>query len=996
MKRNWLVEELAQHFTLLLPEYNLLSDKLDFHRLGQAVLLKTFQYEGRFPKSKNEVPKVVVDYLAKQLKLDPELYLQYPWQGRSLMYHRAQVRDYCQFREATDADVEVMNQWLKTQVLRHDQDEEHLKAQIYSRFREQKLEPTSPARIERLIRSALHSYEEQFFQEVLTKLGSATQSKLEVLLHTPAQPSTNAEDSAKPASTKPNQAYLVELKTDPGKPGLQTILAESAKLKRLRELALPSDLFGDTSPKVVARYAQRAATESIRQLRLHPCAIRYTLLAAYCQKRSQEITDNLVELLIDIIHRIGAKAERKVDKELIAEFKKVEGKPNLLYLLSKASLANPEGTIKEAIYPVVNEQTLKEVVIEHESTGRNYRQKVYTVMRGSYGHHYRRMVPKLLEVLHFHSNNAVHRPVIQALELLKQYAEADTEQLYYPLNQQVVLEGVVKGNWLELVVERTPHRRHKRINRIYYEMCVLQSLREKLRVREVWVTGANRFRNPDNDLPADFEQEKPQYYQALGQPLEVEDFISSLQARMQKALQQFDQDLPTNPYVRITNRQKGGWITLSPLEPLPEPLNLERLKSEVARRWPMINLLDILKETDLRVDFTSLFKSASQRENLERQTLQRRLLLCLYGLGTNTGFKSVSAGNVGENYQDLLYVKRRFMSRDQVRNAIAGVVNAIFRARLSTIWGEATTACASDSKKFGAYDQNLLTEWHVRYGGRGVTIYWHVEKHSTCIYSQLKSCSSSEVAAMIEGVLHHETEMEVHKNYVDTHGQSEVAFAFCQLLGFQLMPRLKNIYAQKLYRPQTGQLEAYPNLQAILTRPINWDLIRQQYDQMVKFATALRLGTAETETILRRFTRNNLKHPTYQALAELGKAIKTIFLCEYLNSEPLRREIHDGLNIVENWNGVNDFIFYGRSGEFRSNQLADQELSMLALHLLQISLVYINTLLLQRVLAEKEWAALMKPEDWRGLSPLLYGHVNPYGLFTLDLSERLEIEAVGA
>ena len=81
-----------------------------------------------------------------------------------------------------------------------------------------------------------------------------------------------------------------------------------------------------------------------------------------------------------------------------------------------------------------------------------------------------------------------------------------------------------------------------------------------------------------------------------------------------------------------------------------------------------------------------------------------------------------------------------------------------------------------------------MTEWHIRYGGRGVMIYWHVEKKSVCIHSQLKSASSSEVAAMIEGVLRHCTEMSVDKNYVDTHGQSEVAFAFSHLLGFRLLP----------------------------------------------------------------------------------------------------------------------------------------------------------------------------------------------------------------
>src|SRR5258708_33519200 len=104
-------------------------------------------------------------------------------------------------------------------------------------------------------------------------------------------------------------------------------------------------------------------------------------------------------------------------------------------------------------------------------------------------------------------------------------------------------------------------------------------------------------------------------------------------------------------------------------------------------------------------------------------------------------------------------------------------------------------------------------------------IYWHVEKKSTCIYSQLKSCSSSEVASMVEGVLRHCTSAEIQKNYVDTHGQSEVAFAFCRLLGFRLLPRLKNISSQKLYRPEAGSPSDYEHLQSILTRPITGDLV---------------------------------------------------------------------------------------------------------------------------------------------------------------------------
>lgn len=161
------------------------------------------------------------------------------------------------------------------------------------------------------------------------------------------------------------------------------------------------------------------------------------------------------------------------------------------------------------------------------------------------------------------------------------------------------------------------------------------------------------------------------------------------------------------------------------------------------------------------------------------------------------------------------------------------------------------------------------------------------------------------------------------------------------------MPRLKAIHSQKLYRSESDMTNSYLNLQPVLTRPINWELIRQQYDQMMKYATALRLGTAETKAILKRFTRNNLKHLTYRALGELGKAV-----CDYLHSEELRREINEGLNVVENWNSANSFIFYGKGGEICTNGLEDQELAVLSLHLLQNWLVYIHTIMLQSILSD--------------------------------------------
>ena len=97
------------------------------------------------------------------------------------------------------------------------------------------------------------------------------------------------------------------------------------------------------------------------------------------------------------------------------------------------------------------------------------------------------------------------------------------------------IDGVLNPNWKDLIVE-VDKDGIERINRVNYEICVLQALRDKLRSKEIWVVGAKRYCNPEEDLPQDFEVHRETYYQALGQPLDAQAFITSLQQEMTDAL----------------------------------------------------------------------------------------------------------------------------------------------------------------------------------------------------------------------------------------------------------------------------------------------------------------------------------------------------------------------------------------------------------------------------------------------------------------------------
>ncbi|SFO74089.1 Tn3 transposase DDE domain-containing protein [Actinomadura madurae] len=216
---------------------------------------------------------------------------------------------------------------------------------------------------------------------------------------------------------------------------------------------------------------------------------------------------------------------------------------------------------------------------------------------------------------------------------------------------------------------------------------------------------------------------------------------------------------------------------------------------------------------------------------------------------------------------------------------------------------------------------------------------------------------------MIEGVVRHGTDMTINEAYIDSHGQTEIGFGVARMLGFKLMPRIKQINRCKLYLPSPGTREDYPRLApALAPRPIRWDLIAQQYDQMVKYASAIRTGTASTEAIPRRFTRS-ASHPTYAAMLEVGRAEKTCFLARYLRIRDMQREVNDGPNVMEPWNGANDIIHFGKRGDIASNRRDEQELEILCLYILQAALVYINMLMIQDVLGEPEWADALTDAD---------------------------------
>jgi hypothetical protein len=412
MRQDWHPEELERYWTLSGEERGLLGNRTGATRLGFAILLKSFQFDGRFPECREDVSAGIVTHLSHQTGALAETFWEGEWSERTQRHQRAQIRGHFGFQIFHAEDEAAFLAWLMERVASPNPDAEAFKIAAYGYLRNQRMEPPPTERLRRLLRQAVAAREERMIAETAAQLSQATRHALDTLVatHLPAQ-----ADDADQIPLFPVRSELSGVKDDAGSVKVETVLEEIAKLRQLRALELPETLFLAAPPQLVRQYRQRAASEPPRELRRHPPEIRYTLLAALCWQREREITDNLVELLIRIAHRVAVRAEEKVGEELLRFAKKVVGKARLLYKLAKAAKEQPDGTVKDVIYPAVGEETLEELIREVEMVHRHDRQ-VKFVTRASYSHHYRRIVPALLKALSFQSNNDRHRPVTRIFD----------------------------------------------------------------------------------------------------------------------------------------------------------------------------------------------------------------------------------------------------------------------------------------------------------------------------------------------------------------------------------------------------------------------------------------------------------------------------------------------------------------------------------------------------------------------------------------------------
>lgn len=290
----------------------LLPGMTDKGRLGFAILLKFIELYGRFPEDNRQINTDVAQALAKQLSVPIHAIASYDPCSRQGQRHRRIIRDFLGYRPSTGTDLKQLFHWLCHEVLPLDPLARHGRDVAFDWYRTQRIEPPASDELDKTIRSAVRHYETLLQADIYNRLSIDSKVAINHLL------STEDTDENK----KTSGSNLSKLKMDPGKPSLENVLTVIYQLKLLDKVALKPEIFERIPAKFIEIFQQHCATESVREIRRPPSTVRYTMVAMFCWRRRQQLTDALIEMLMLLIHNLGTRAEKRSIKSSLRRLKR--------------------------------------------------------------------------------------------------------------------------------------------------------------------------------------------------------------------------------------------------------------------------------------------------------------------------------------------------------------------------------------------------------------------------------------------------------------------------------------------------------------------------------------------------------------------------------------------------------------------------------------------------------------------------------------------------
>ncbi|MBN8503167.1 MAG: Tn3 family transposase [Burkholderiales bacterium] len=930
-----------------------------------AIQLKVLQRLGYFTMM-IDVPAVIVGHVCRRLRipvLSSAALKSYDESG-SKSIHQRLLREYVGLRVlGTDG-----HDWLEEQAIKAAQTKQEL-----------------PDIINVLLEELLHHRYELPGFVTLSRAAARGRTKVNGEIQRRIDASLNDQQRGQIDhlfTTRAGRSQWEQLKREPKQPTVREVASYLTHIEAMRRLADALPKPEDVPVSKRTQFVLEARALNVREMMALKPTKRYALAVLLIQAQLQKAVDDVAEIFIRTVRNMHNLARERLKqyqlehvelgealiaqfREMLTAFEDESSDPERVQRMRGMLGEDPAGWIERCD--------------EHIAfAGNNY----YPFMLQPYRSK-RALLFQCLDAMLLKSSSP-DDSLLRAIAWMSQYRSSHKEHVRADAGFGVVdLDWLTDKKWRALI--EGSDASSGLVHRKYLELCVFSHVMEELKSGDLYVQNSDQFDDYRDHLVSweQFDAEVGDYSAMVGLPADGSALVALLKQQLLDLSQKVDDQFPDNEHVAIT--ETG--LLIRRTDRMPPPEGLPEVDQAITNSMATTSILDVLTETERWLDLHKLFGPLSGFES-KVDDPRKRFLTTLFCYGCNLGPTQTALSVKGLSRKQVAWLNLHHVTEERLDKAIFKVVNSYNRFSLPQYWGTGKSASA-DGTKWNVYEQNLMSEYHLRYGGYGGIGYYHVSDMYIALFGNFIPCGVYEAVYILDGLVKNESDIQPDTLHGDTQAQSAPVFGLAHLLGIKLMPRIRNIKELIFFKAEPGV--PYKHIQSLFRGTIDWDLLALHYRDMQRVAVSIKLGKITPSMILRRLGTFSRKNKLYFAFRELGRVIRTMFLLNYINDAELRRSIHAATNKSEEFNNFVKWLFFGGEGTIAENLRHEQRKVIKYSQLVANMVILHNVQWMSRRLKELQSQGFQVGEPvLKALSPYRTAHINRYGDYTLDLSRPVE------
>ena len=939
-------------------------------RLAVLIHLKLFQRLGYFVLL-TEVPERIVQHIAQTAGLRraaSSTQLSGYDRSGAKRGHLAQLREFLQVRVLDVAG----RTWLAT-VAETAAETKHIVPDIVNVLLEElvhhRYELPGFSTLERIAITARERVHDRYFRRISDALSPTARGLIDELLAAPAGSSFTGWQA---------------LKRDPKKPTNKEVRFYLQHIRRLQHLAEQLPAIDVPVPKLKQYRAMARALDASELAELKP-AKRYALAAIFIRAQYAKTLDDAADLFIRLMQKLENSAQQKLIAYQLEHGKRADVLIGQLKDILQAYQL--EGSDTQRVDAIGNSfiadvSALLAECEEHMAyAGKNY----LPFLLQPYGT-WRPLLFNCLEIMALRSTSqdaTIERMIAVVLSLRNQRREVIEAA---PLGLDTSADfGWLSGSWRRHVFSKSATQIGPGwLHRKYFELAVLAQVKDELKSGDLFIPHGERYDDYREQLVDEvtFAQELEIYGEVSGLATNAGTFVRGLRDELTALADAVDQRFPENVHAEVVD----GRLVLKRLQRPEVSRAIATLDGLITERLVATSIVDVLVDGAQWLDLHQHFRPIAGTDSRVDELL-RRVITTLFCYGCNLGPTQTARSVKGFSRRQIAWLNLKYVTEETLDKAIVDVINTYNKFELPGYWGSGKSASA-DGTKWSVYEQNLLSEYHIRYGGYGGIGYYHVSDKYIALFSHFIPCGVHEAIYILDGLLANISDIQPEIVHGDTQAQSYPVFGLAHLLGIQLMPRIRNIKDLTFFRPEPGR--PYKNIQDLFGDSIDWTLIETHLHDMLRVTVSIKLGKITASTILRRLGTYSRKNKLYFAFRELGKVVRTLFLLRYIDDVEIRKTIQAATNKSEEFNGFVKWVFFGGDGIIAENVLHEQRKIVKYNQLVANMIILHNVERMTHTLAGlRDEGFVLSSEVLAGLSPYRTSHINRFGDYTLDLEREV-------